>query len=163
MKKTTIVLIVVAGLIATTGIASARMGGYYGQQVDDGNSFNQMYRWMGQHMGGYGYMIGYGNANGNCPGFGAGYAQYDETELITPEEATKILEKEVDGTLTSDIYLMGRWGVVSYEDTDGYTKQARVDMFTGEVYTDIYAYMSENSGVYNGRGYRGMGSMMWGY
>ena len=163
MKKTAIVLLVVAGLIATIGIASARMGGYYSQQADNANSFNQMYRWMGQHMGGYGYMIGYGNVNGDCPGFGAGYARYAETELITLEEATQLLETEVDGTLTSDVYVMGRWYVVFYEDAEEKTKQARLDMFTGEVYTDFYENMYENSDVYNGRGYGRMGSMMWGY
>jgi hypothetical protein len=163
MKRTAIVVLVVAGLIATTGIASARMDGYSSQQAEDGNWFNQMYRGMGQHVGGFGNMMGYGNANGNCPGFGAGYAQYAETEPITLEEATQLLETEVNGILTSDVYQMGRWYVVFYEDAEEKTKQARVDMFTGEVYTDFYEYMSENSGVYNDCGYRGRGNMMWGY
>jgi predicted Zn-dependent protease len=165
MKKTGIVLLVVVGLIATTGISSARMGGYYGQQADDGNWYNQMYRWMGEHMGGFGNMMGYGQnsgAEGFCPGFGAENAQYAETEPITLEEANELMETKVDGILTSDVYQMGRWYVVFYEDAEEKTKQARVDMFTGEVYTDFYEYMSENSGVYNDRGFRGRGSMMWG-
>ena len=162
MKKTGIVLLVVVGLIATTGIASARIGGYNNQQADDGNWYGQMYRWMGQHMDGFGNMMGYGNANGGCTGFGTENAQYAETEPITIEDATLLLEEEVTGTLTSEVYQMGRWYVVFYEDAEEKTKQARVDMFTGEVYTDFYEYMSENSGVYNDRGFRGRGSMMWG-
>ena len=165
MKKTGIVLLVVVGLIATTGIASARIGGYNNQQADDGNWFNQMYRYMGQQMGGFGNMMGYGQnsgAEGFCPGFGAENAQYAETEPITLKEANELMENEVDGNLTSEVYQMGRYYVVSYEDAEEKTKQARVDMFTGVVYTDFYQYMSENSGVYNDRGFRGRGSMMWG-
>jgi len=164
MKKTGIVLLVVVGLIATTGIVSARMGGYYGQQ--DSDWFDQMYQWMGEHMGRFGHMMGYentmeyGNAGEFCPGSGAGYYQDTEIEPMTLENATEILEEEIVGTFTSDVYQMGRWYVVFYEDAPEKTKQARVDMFTGEVYTDFYEYMSENSGVYNDRGYRG--SMMWG-
>jgi hypothetical protein len=167
MKRTAIVVLVVAGLIASTGIASARMGGYYGQQ--DSTWFDQAYQWMGQHMGRYGHMMGYGNiveygnAGEFCPGSGAGYYQDTEIESMTLEEATELLEEEIDGTLSSDVYQMGRWYVVFYEDDDEKTKQARIDMFTGEVYTDFYEYMSENSDVYNGRGYRGIGRMMWGY
>lgn len=160
------VLLLAAALVAATGIASARMGGYYSQQAAEDNWFNQMYSWMGQHMGRLGHMMGYGqydNAGWACPGFGAGYYQDAEAELITLEEATELLEEEVDGTLTSEVYQMGRWYVVFYEDGDKKRKQARLDMFTGTVYMDFYEYMSENTGMFNGRGYRGMGGMMWGY
>jgi hypothetical protein len=161
MKRTAIVVLVVAVLIATTGIASARMGGYYGQH--DSNWFDQMSQWMGQHMGGFGHMMRYGNTGEFCSGYGAGYSQDTEIEPITLENATELLEKEIDGTLTSDVYQMGCWYVVFYEDVDEKIKQARLDMFTGDVYTDFYEHMSENSDVYNSRGYRGMDRMMWGY
>lgn len=151
------VLLVMAGLIAATGIASARVGGYYTQQ--DSSWFDRMNQWMGQHMGQFGHMMGYGNGGEFCPG--AGYYQNTQNGFMTLENATEILEEEIDGTFTSDVSQMGRWYVVFYEDKDGTAKQARLDIFTGDVYTDFYGYMSEND-IYNGRGYRGMGRTMWG-
>ncbi|MBW6518709.1 MAG: PepSY domain-containing protein [ANME-2 cluster archaeon] len=159
MRRKLMILFVIAALVGATGIASARMGGqggYYAQQNGDNDWANQMYQWMGQHMGRWGgHMMGYGQ-----------YADSDAV-LVTQEEAVQLIEDAVDGTLTSEMYQMGRWFVASYEDDDGVTKQARVDMFTGEVYDDFYAYMSENADFNNGRGgFRGAGNgagcAMWG-
>lgn len=171
MRKTVLVLLIAAIVVGLTGIASARMGGYggyYAQQSADGDWFDQMYQWMGQHMGRWGGpMMGYGQygaAGGFCSGYGAGYYQGTDTvtEPVTTEEAEQLIEDAVEGTVTSEIYQMGRWYVAFYEDTDGKTRQARVDIFSGEVYPDFYEYMSEYSGVYNDRRYAGPGGMMWG-
>ena len=174
MKKTMMVLLVIAAVVSATGIASARMGGmggmggYYTQQNGDSDWYNQMYQWMGQHMGGWGgQMMGYGQygaAGGFCSGSGAGYYQDADTatELITIEEATQLIEDAVGSTVTSEVYQMGRWYVAFYEDVDGKTKQARVDIFTGEVYEDFYEYMSEYAQSNYNSGFGGPGRMMWG-
>lgn len=170
------ILLVIAAVVGATGIASARpggMGGYYAQQNGDSDWADQMYQWMGQHMGRWGgQMMGYGQygaGNEFCTGDGPGYCLDESADvvLLTQEEAVQLIEDAVDTTITSQVYLMGRWFVASYEDVDGITKQARVDTVTGEVYPDFYAYMSENTNLNGGRGgYRGAGNGagcgMWG-
>lgn len=160
MRKAMIILMAAVTVFGTAAAAAAHMGGYYNQQADDG-WFDQMYRWMDQHMGGrFGGMMGYGTG-AYCPGMGPGYFQQNNTdEAITQEEATTLLEEAVDGSFTSDVFRMGRWYAVFYEDSVGNTKQARVDIFTGQVYTDFERYMYENTGT--GRNYRSAGRMMWG-
>ncbi len=166
MRKTILVLLIAAAVVGAIGIASARMGGYYGQQSGDGNWFDQMNQWMGQHMGWGGPMMGYGqyDAAGDFhPGFGTGYYQGTNTatDPVTIEEATELIEDAV-GTVTSEVYQMGHWYVAFYEDADGETKQIKVDIFSGEVYLDFYEYMPEYSRTYNDRRYAGHGRMMWG-
>jgi hypothetical protein len=144
-------LLVIITVVGATGIASARpggMGGYYAQQNGDSDWASQMYYWMGQHMGRWGgHMMGYSQygAEGSfCSGFGTGYYQSEDPNdvQVTQEEAVRLIEDAVDGTVTSDVYQMGRWFVAFYEDVDGKTRQARVDIFTGEVYEDFYEYIS---------------------
>ena len=142
MKKAIIILVAAAAIVGATGIAYAHMGGYNSRQAGDGDWFNRMYQWMG-----FGY----------CSGFGAGYSQHIGDELLTLDGATKHLEdavEQVDGTITSDVYQMGRWFAVNYEDSDNNPKQARVDIFTGRVYTDFYGNMFNNTARY--------GSCSWG-
>ncbi|MCK4937466.1 MAG: PepSY domain-containing protein [Methanosarcinales archaeon] len=175
MKKTMMVLLVIAAVIGATGITSARMGsqdGYYAQQNADSDWANNMYQWMGQHMGRFGgQMMGYGQYGAGyefCTGEGPGYYLNENTDvvLLTQEKAVQLIEDAVDGT-TSEVYQMGLWFVASYEGDDGTTKQARVNMVTGEVYVDFYAYMSENNDFNSGRGGfkgagNGAGCAVWG-
>lgn len=155
-------MIAAVTLLGAAAAASAHMGGYYNQQANDDGWFDQMYRWMDQHMGGrFGYMMGYGTG-AYCPGMGPAYQENNSTEAITLEEATALLKEAVDGSFTSDVVRMGRWYAVFYEDSEGNTKQARVDIFTSQVYTDFYRYMYENTGASTGRNYRSAGRMMWG-
>jgi hypothetical protein len=146
MRTTIIVLLIAAAVVGAIGIAGAQIGGYYAQP-DDGKKLGHVYQWMGQHMGSWGgSMMGYGQygaADGICPGFGSGYYQRTDiaTEPITIEEATQLIETAVDTTITSEVYQIGHWYVALYEDTDGKTRQARVDIFSGDVYLDFYGYM----------------------
>ncbi|MCL7413590.1 MAG: hypothetical protein M8353_08250 [ANME-2 cluster archaeon] len=170
MRRKLLILFVIAAVVGATGIASARIGGMGGYYANGDNDWaNQMYQWMGQHMGRWGgHMMGYGQPgaeDGFCQGIGNGNYESDNpnTVVVTQDEAVKLIESAVNGTITSDVYQMGRWFVAFYEGADGKTRQARVDIFTGEVYEDFFEDMSGFSRSNSNNGYGGMGRMMRGY
>lgn len=107
------------------------------------------------------------------PGDGAGnfpYCPYYnadgtvELEVETIDEAFEIARAEIDADASrDDIYLMGRWWIVYYEDEDGAYTQARIDAVTGEVFTGYGTSAGPQAGVRYGRGHgyaRGFGYCM---
>ncbi|WP_269850201.1 hypothetical protein [Methanosarcina horonobensis] len=59
-----------------------------------------------------------------------------ELEVETIDVAFEIAKAEIDDDVSKDnIYQMGRWWIVNYEDEDGVYTQARIDAVTGEIYT----------------------------
>jgi len=145
MKKTLVVLLLSALVIGTFG-AAAVSAAANNAQTNNG-FFGPMKTWAarGGGYGGQGYSPGYGPGYG--PGYCTGYASYGpyagtgeavELEVETLEDALAIAREEIDsGATENDIYQMGRWWVVYYEDEDDVYRQARIDAFTGEVFDDF--------------------------
>lgn len=101
---------------------------------------------------GFGYRQGCG-ARYMDPGYCAGnlsscpYLNNETVELKvkTSDEALEIAKAEINDNLSEDdelskedIYQMGRWWVVSYENKDGVLNQARIDAVTGEVFDNSF-------------------------
>lgn len=59
-----------------------------------------------------------------------------ELEVETIDEALEIAKDKIDSEISEDaISQIGRWWIVTYEDADGVSRQARIDAVTGDVFT----------------------------
>lgn len=66
--------------------------------------------------------------------------------------AFEIAKAEIDDDVSKDnIYQMGRWWIVNYEDEDGVYTQARIDAVTGEIYTGYNVPAGAQAGRAGGR------------
>ena len=156
MKKTItaillgLLLIGAFGAIVVSAVAPNDTGTGYGS--------GSMHRWAARYTDS-------GSGSGNrpyCP-----YYSTDETvelEVETLDEAFEIAKSEIDDSVSrDDIYQMGRWWIVYYEDEDGADTQARIDAVTGEVFTgyDVPAGCQAGARYGRGSGYsRGSGNCM---
>lgn len=159
MKKTIPVLLLSALLIGTFGSAAVSAAAGYAQTND--GFFGPMHMWGARNGGGgYGPVYGAGYGPDNCPVYGsygpyATTAETVEIEVENVDEALKIATDEIDTDVSEeDIYQMGRWWVVYYEDEEGVYKQARIDAVTGDVFTDYTVPAGPQTG---GRYARGTG------
>jgi ABC-type glycerol-3-phosphate transport system substrate-binding protein len=127
MKKSIISILLGLMLIGTFGafVVSAVAS-------DDARNYGSgpMHRWAARYTD-----SGYSAGNFSyCP-----YYNADETvelEVETIDEAFEIARAEIDDDVSKDdIYQMGRWWIVYYEDESGVYTQARIDAVTGEVFT----------------------------
>lgn len=156
MKKTMVVLLLSALVIGTFG-AGAVSAAVNNTQTNNG-FFGPMKMWAARNggYGGQGYGPGYGPEY--CTGYGsygpyAGTGEPVELEVETVDEAFEIAKDEIDaGVSKDDIYQMGRWWVVYYEDEDGAYKQARIDAVTGDVFTDYTVPAEPQTGGRYARG-----------
>ena len=151
MNKTMVVLLLSALVIGTFG-AAAVSAAANNAQANNG-FFGPMKMWAARNGGyggqGYGPVSDPGYGPGYGPGYCTGYASYGpyagtgeavELEVETVEDALAIAREEIDSGVTeNDIYQMGRWWVVYYEDEDedDVYRQVRIDAFTGEVFDDF--------------------------
>ncbi|MCQ1536648.1 hypothetical protein FTO70_13410 [Methanosarcina sp. KYL-1] len=158
MKKI-IAILLGALLIGTLG--AAVVNAVASDDAGTGYGYGHMRMWAARNGGaGYGAGYGPGYGPGNCPVYDSycPYASTDETvelEVETADEAFEIAKKKIDsGVSEDDIYQMGRWWVVFYENEDGVYKQARIDAVTGDVFTDYNVPAEPQAG---GRYARGTG------
>lgn len=130
MKKTVVAIILGILLIGAFGAAAVNAVASDDAKANYGHGFGHMHRWAARYTGSE-------NRAGNftsCPYFNS--AGNVELKVGTIDEALKIARAEIDnGVSQEDIYQMGRWWIVSYEDDDGVSSQARIDAVTGEVFT----------------------------
>ncbi len=95
---------------------------------------------------------------GYGPGYCIEYGYYGTGEPVKLKveiaaEALAIAKDKVDGDVSEeDIYQMGRWWIVFYEDGNGVYKQARIDAYTGEVFSGYTAPVRFRGGGGYGRG-----------
>jgi hypothetical protein len=114
---------------------------------------------------GFGFMNnwrGRNPENNSCPGYCPGYSkgnnsycpcissnQSIELKVKNADEAYETARSKIDGNVSKDnIYQMGRWWVVPYQDKNGTSSQARIDAVTGEIFTG-YPDSAERCGIYS--------------
>lgn len=147
-----ILLIGVFGAVVVSAVAPNDTRANYGPGF--------MHRWAARYTD-----TGYGAGNFSyCPYYNADGTI--ELEVETIDEAFEIARAEIDDGVSKDnIYQMGRWWIVYYEDENGAYTQARIDAVTGEVFTGYGASAGPQAGVRYGRGpgyARGFGCCMYG-
>ncbi|WP_230668831.1 MULTISPECIES: hypothetical protein [Methanosarcina] len=125
-----ILFIGVSGAAVVSAVASDNAGTNYGS--------GSMHRWAARNMDSG---PRYGNFS-DCPYFNSNSTA--ELEVKTVDEALEIAKAKIDSNISKeDISQMRRWWIVSYQDQDGVYKQARIDSFSGEVFTD-YPFAQEH-------------------
>lgn len=128
MRKSITAILLAILLIGTFGAAAASAIASDDAKANYGSGY--MHRWAARYTDS-GYCAGNFSY---CP-----YYNADETvelEVETIDEAFEIARAEIDdGVSKDDIYQMGRWWIVYYEDKDGVNTQARIDAVTGDVFT----------------------------
>jgi hypothetical protein len=139
VKKTIIAILLGVLLIGTFGAAvvsavASNNAGANNAGANYGNSFGFMNR------------LGTRHTNSGCCGGNVSYCPYfsasktAEFKVKTVDDAFEIAKKEIDNSVSKeDIYQMGRWWIVSYQDKNGTSSQARIDAVTGEVFTGYSA------------------------
>jgi hypothetical protein len=153
-KKIGVVLIAAVLAVATVGIASANAYGNHG------------YGWNHADNGAYNKHNGYGHGHG---GYGGAYDEnVDEPVVQSANDAITKFEDETDIDVSEkNVYQMGRWWVINYQNPDGEITQGRVDAYTGEVIKDFSegAYHQQYQYRHNDRFQRGGYGcgMMYGY
>ena len=123
-KKIGVVLITAVLVIATVGIVSADA------YKNRGQGLNQAINGAYNQYCGFGF--GYGSVYGD-----------DVTEPVV-QSADDAIERFEDDTgfevSENNVYLMGRWWIINYKDSDGIINHGRIDVYTGEVIEDFSVY-----------------------
>ncbi len=114
-----------------------------------------------------GYGCGFGNRHGlgarnmdsgYCAGNFSSCPYFDSTGTVelkvgTIDKALETARAKIDDKVSEkDIYQMGRWWIVSYQNDDGVSSQARIDAATGEVFTGYSVSSGSQAGRMCGRG-----------
>ena len=145
MKKSITAILLGLLLLGTFGAAVVSAVASDDARVNYGSGY--MHRWAARYTG-----SGCGTGDFSC----CPYYNADETvelEVETIDEAFEITRAEIDdGVSRDDIYQMGRWWIVNYEDEDGVYTQARIDAVTGDVFTGYSVPAGAQTCGRNGRG-----------
>lgn len=154
MKKT--ITAILLGILFIGAFGTIVVSAVTPNDTGTGYGSGPMHRWAARYTD-----PGAGNY-ASCPYYNADGTV--ELEVETLDEAFEIAKSEIDdGVSRDDIYQMGRWWIVYYEDEDGVGTQARIDAVTGEVFTgyDVPAGCQAGARYGRGSGYvRGSGNCM---
>jgi hypothetical protein len=119
-----ILLIGASGVAVVNAVASDNAGTNYG--------FGPMNRWAAKYTNS-------SSSDGNfsyCPYFNSNGTS--ELKVKTADEALEIAKKEINTKVSiEDISQMRRWWIVAYQNEDGAYRQARIDAFSGQVFTNF--------------------------
>lgn len=147
MKKTIIAVLLGILLIGAFGAAVVSAVTSDDARANYGYGFGPMHRWAARYTD-----SGYRAGNfSSCPYFNS--TGTVELKVGTIDEALEIARAEIDDNISEeDIYQIGRWWIVSYEDENGTSSQARIDAVTGEVFTGYSVPAGPQAGGMCGRG-----------